>query len=338
MPDGRETVEVTAPRANGKPMPQSSSAARRPAFSVIVPATDPRPTLPRCVAAIRAALAPTDELIVVTEAPHPGAASARNRGAADAGNEILVFVDADVEIKPDALDRLRARFIADPDLAAAFGSYDDAPEERDVVSTFRNLLHHHVHHGAAGSVNSFWSGLGGVRRTAFDAAGGFDVAIPTSIEDIEFGARLHRCVDRIELDPAIQGKHLKRWSLATMVRTDLQLRGTPWVRLALQGRATTNELNLAWRHRVSAASCVVMLLSVIGRRPRAAAASLGVLGVLNHRFYLLLAKRGPRYAVSGVCLHVLHHLTSAVALLVGIGREIRPPPRRSRLPGGRDSS
>lgn len=288
------------------------------AFSVIVPATDPRPTLPRCVAGIRAALGPGDELIVVTEAPHPGAAAARNRGATEAGNEILVFVDADVEIAADALGRLRSRFAGDPQLVAVFGSYDDEPEERDVVSTFRNLLHHHVHHSAAGTIDSFWSGLGGVRRDAFDAAGGFDVAIPTSIEDIEFGARLHRYAGRIELDPTIQGKHLKRWSLGSMVRTDLRLRGVPWVRLALRGRATTHGLNLAWRHRLSAASCVVMVVSVCGRRPRTAAASLGALGLLNHRFYRLLARRGPRYAVSGVCLHVLHHLTSAVALLVGI--------------------
>jgi hypothetical protein len=294
-----------------------------PKLSVIVPATDPRPTLPRCVAAIRAALAPTDELIVVTDAPHPGAASARNQGAARAEHEVLVFIDADVEIKPETLARLRSRLASAPELVAVFGSYDDAPEELDVVSTFRNLLHHHVHHGAAGSIDSFWSGLGGVRRGAFEAVGGFDVTIPTSIEDIEFGSRLHRRAGRIELDPAIQGKHLKRWSLATMVRTDLRLRGTPWVRLALQGRATTQGLNLAWPHRVSAASCVVMLVSVIARRPRIAAASLGVLGVLNHRFYRLLAQRGPRYVVSGVCLHVLHHLTSAVALLVGVGREIR---------------
>jgi glycosyltransferase involved in cell wall biosynthesis len=298
-------------------------AAVRLAVSVIVPATDPRPTLPRCVAAIDAALTSGDELVVVKEAPHLGAASARNRGAEEAGNEILVFVDADVEVAPDALNRLRARFATDPELVAVFGSYDDAPEERDVVSTFRNLLHHHVHHGSPGSVDSFWSGLGGVRRAAFEAVGGFDVTIPTSIEDIEFGARLHRHAGRIELDPEIQGKHLKRWSLATMVRTDLRLRGTPWVRLALQGRATTNGLNLAWRHRVSAASCVVMVVSILRRRRSPAAVSLGVLGVLNQRFYRLLAKRGPRYLVSGVCLHVLHHLTSALALVVGVGREIR---------------
>jgi glycosyltransferase involved in cell wall biosynthesis len=299
-------------------MPEQGLPAPQLAFSVIVPATDPRSTLPRCAAAIRTALAPADELIVVTEAPLRGAASARNTGAAEAENEVLVFVDADVEISSDALDRLRRRFSDQPELVAVFGSYDDDPEERDVVSTFRNLLHHHVHHGSAGSVDSFWSGLGAVRRAAFEAVGGFDVAIPTSIEDIEFGARLHANAGRIELDPTVQGKHLKRWSLVSMVRTDLRLRGVPWVRLALRGRATTNELNLAWRHRVSAASCVVMVASVIRKRPGTAAASLGVLGALNYRFYRLLARRGPRYLVSGVCLHVLHHLTSAAALVLGL--------------------
>jgi hypothetical protein len=288
-------------------------------LSVIVPATGSRPWLSRCLAAIDAGSRPGDELIVVRDTPLPGPASARNHGAADARGEILVFVDADVELSRDALARLRARFDDDDGLMAVFGSYDDAPEECDIVSTFRNLLHHYVHQGAAGRVDSFWSGLGAVRRTAFEEAGGFDTRIArASVEDIEFGARLSRRAGRIELDPTIQGKHLKRWTLGSMVRTDLRLRGIPWVRLAVHGRATSTGLNLAWRHRLSAASCGALLLSLTRKRPTAASASLGVLCVLNHRFYRLLAARGRRYALGGVCLHVIHHLTSILALLMGV--------------------
>ena len=41
-----------------------------------------------------------------------------------------------------------ARLVADPGLTALFGSYDDHPPARDVVSQFRNLLHHFVHQQA----------------------------------------------------------------------------------------------------------------------------------------------------------------------------------------------
>jgi hypothetical protein len=296
-----------------------TSSGVGPALSVIVPATGLRPSLARCLAAIDAGIGPEDDLIVIRDAPLPGPASARNRGARDAVSPVLVFVDADVEIKPDALSRIRSRFAADAELSALFGSYDDDPEERDVVSTFRNLLHHYVHQGAAGRVNSFWAGLGAVRRSTFEEVGGFDTRIArASVEDIELGARLAALPGRIELDPEIQGKHLKRWTLPAMVRTDLRQRGIPWTRLAIRGRATRCSLNLAWRHRLSAASSVLIMLSLTQRRPRTATASLGVLCTLNQSFYRVLAGHGRRYLVAGIALHMVHHLTSALALVVGV--------------------
>jgi glycosyltransferase involved in cell wall biosynthesis len=268
------------------------------------------------LAAIDAARSAHDEVIVIDEGVLAGAASARNRGAAAASKPILVFVDADVEVGRDAFELIRARFAGDPELAAVFGSYDDDPTEQDVVSTFRNLLHHYVHQGAAGPVGSFWTGLGAVRRSVFDEVGGFDSAC-TWVEDIEFGARL-RDAGQIHLDPAIQGKHLKRWTLSDMVRTDLIRRGLPWIRLVLSGRATRNELNLSWRHKLSAGSSLVIVLSVYQRRPKAATASLGVLCVINQRFYRMLARHGKRYVLGGVPLHIVHHITSAASLALGV--------------------
>ena len=61
------------------------------------------------------------------------------------------------------------------------------------------------------------------------------------------------------LDPAIQGTHLKAWTLRSMVRTDFARRGVPWVALLLRSghlRSTAaTTLNLGWRHRASAAAC-----------------------------------------------------------------------------------
>jgi hypothetical protein len=43
-----------------------------------------------------------------------------------------------------------------------------------------------------------------------------------------------------------------------------------------------------------------------------------VLCTLNRSFYRVLAGRGRRYLVTGIALHVIHHLTSALALVVGV--------------------
>src|SRR4051812_1048771 len=296
-----------------------------PRLAVIVPATDSPAPLAACRAALEAARAPGDELVVVDRAPGAGAGAARNHGVAGTSAEIVVFVDSDVVVHADALESIRSRFATDPGLVALFGCYDDDPAERDVVSTFRNLLHHHVHREGAGPVDSFWSGLGAVRRSAFDAVGGFREM--RAVEDIELGARL-ASVGRIELDDAIQGKHLKRWTLWSMVHTDLALRGIPWTEMALDGSATRRGLNLGWRHRLCAATAVVATARLLRGRPASAGAALIALGALNASFYRLLAARGPRYLLAGVPLHVIHHLTGVAAVLVVV---LRDPGRLAAL-------
>lgn len=303
-------------------------------ISVVVPATDRPATLPRCAAALqRAAVAAGPvEILVVTGPRGLGVCAARNTGAERASGDVLVFVDSDVEVHADALARIRAAFAGDAGLAAVFGSYDDAPPG-GTVAAFRNLLHHHVHHGGAGPASTFWSGLGSIRRDAFLAAGGFDgERYPhPSIEDVDLGARLAAAGARIALDPAIQGTHLKAWTLRSMVRTDFARRGVPWVALLLAtGRAST-ALNLGWRHRASALACAAGVVGLLTRRPAAALAALLVLLGANRDFYGLLARRrGAVAAAAGVGLHVVHHLTALAAVPAGVVVHLRERVRDRR--------
>jgi glycosyl transferase family 2 len=294
-------------------------------LSVIIPATNSPETLDAVIAAIERA-APTHELIVVRNASKPGPAAARNEGARRATGDILVFVDADVELHADALERISAAFANDASLTALFGAYNDAPSDEALVSSFRNLLHHHVHSSNAGPATTFWAGIGAVRRDAFFAVGGFDEQRypKPSIEDIDLGSRLHAAGYRIVLDPAIQGTHLKRWTLVSMVKTDLLQRGVPWVELLLSGRADRAALNLGWRHRVSALASIMLVGSVVMRRAGAAGVSLVTLGAANRSFYGLLARRrGPLGAATGVLLHAVHHLTAVAAAPLGLLAHVR---------------
>jgi len=303
-------------------------------LSAIVPATNEPPTLDRCVAAIRAAEEPPEEVIVVSEAAAPGPAAARNEGAARATGEVLVFVDADVVARPDAFRRIRRAFESDAELAALFGSYDDEPEHPALVSAFRNLLHHHVHHAGAGSVSTFWAGLGAIRRDAFDAAGGFDAPrFPNpSVEDVDLGLRVSGAGGRIRLDPTILGTHLKAWSLAGMLHTDFARRGVPWAELMLERRAGSIGLNLGWRHRLSALAVLAACVSAAGRRRGPAAVAIAAMVALNADFYrLLLRRRGPVDAAAGVGLHALHHLTAIASIPAAIvARKLRPRAQGAR--------
>ncbi len=291
-----------------------------PSLAVVVPATDSPATLERCLEALRASDEPADELVVVAEPAGAGPAAARNAGVERTGCDLVAFVDADVAVHPDALRRLRRAFATDSSLTAAFGSYDDRPEAPGAVSRFRNLLHHHVHTSSPGPAETFWAGLGAVRRDAFLAAGGFDAeryAAP-AIEDIELGVRMRAAGAAIVLDPDVRGTHLKRWTLGTMVSTDLYRRGIPWVRLQLEAGEVSGSLNLSLRNRLSALVSVAAALATLTRRPRTAAAAVTALIALNARFYALLRRVGGLpLLLAGIPLHVLHHLVSALAVVLG---------------------
>jgi len=288
-------------------------------LTVVIPATDLPLTLDRCLAALERCTEP-HEVEVVSGPAGSGPAAARNAGVARGGGEIVVFVDADVEVHPDALRRLRERLDADPDLAAVFGAYDEHPWAPQAVSRFRDLLHHHVHVGAPGPAATFWAGLGAIRREAFDGVGGFDerrYARP-SIEDVELGMRLHAAGRRIALDPAVQGTHLKRWTLRSMLRTDFASRGVPWVTLALERGSAGTTLNVAPRQRLAAGAALLVVGALVLRRPRAASAAAVAMMALNVDFYRLLRRQGGmRLMLVGVPLHLLHHLCAALSVPAG---------------------
>lgn len=310
------------PASPPDPRPPRGSA---PTLAVVVPATDDPPTLERCLAALQAGDRRPDELVVQREPGRSGPAAARNLGSERTTAEVLVFVDSDVEVSAGALTRIERHFRDDLDLAAVFGAYDDDPAAPGVVSRYRNLLHHHVHAEAAGEAETFWAGLGAVRRDAFEAAGGFDAdRYPqASVEDIELGMRLRRNGARILLDPRIRGRHLKRWTLASMVGTDFARRGIPWARLLLRERSSSTALNLGWRQRLGAVTSVALLVSLLRRCPRAAAAALLANVALDRHLYALLARRGgPRLLFAGVGLHQLHQLTAAASVPVAVALHV----------------
>lgn len=261
-----------------------------------------------------------------------GPAAARNLGAQGADGDVLVFVDADVCVAPDVLARFATLFLEQEDLGAAFGTYDDRPEHPDFLSQYRNLYHRYVHLRGAGPAETFWAGCGAVRRGAFEAVGGFNhhrYRRP-QVEDIELGYRIREDGWRIELDTTIECRHLKAWTLAGIVRTDLFDRGIPWMRLLLE-RAGPPSLNVGRgeRARTLAVGLAIVLLpaAALAGRPELLLVSIGMLlcVVLANAdlFRWLATRRGPGFAVRSVPMNLLYYGTSCLAAGVGVVQHIR---------------
>lgn len=312
-------------------------------LSIIVPVYNNPGDLRECLTALAAQAPPEAEIIVVDDAStdetaavaarlgarvvrlekNSGPAAARNHGARHARGDVLFFVDADVVLGPRTVDRILNIFGERGEVAAVFGSYDATPRAPDVVSRYRNLLHHFVHQHGRADASTFWAGCGAIRRVAFHDVGGFDdERFPRpSIEDIELGQRLRRAGHRILLDKTIQGTHLKRWSLGSLIRTDITRRAIPWSRLVLENKAVPDTLNLAWKERVSAALVAVVVVSVplavlwpgLAALPLAA---LAALLVRNRELYLFFLRQGgPWFALTCIPLHLLYYVYSSLSYL-----------------------
>jgi GT2 family glycosyltransferase len=291
-----------------------------------------------------------------------GPAFARNRGFEASRGDIVVFVDADVCVHSGTLRRILQVMDEDRGIGALFGSYDSSPAHRSVVSEFRNLLHHYVHHRDAGEAETFWAGCGAIRADVFRQVGMFDEwHYPRpQIEDIELGRRMRQHGHRIVLRPEIQGTHLKRWTLKDVMLTDFKHRGVPWTQLLLQEgpNASAKMLNLRMSEKVctglaglgwlavgtaivTANVIPLLLLFVIGT----------IQAFLNRDFYRFIAReRGFWTAVAVQPLHLLFYATNVlsatfgwllhnllgepqapISVVAGVGMNIRvwpPPPSR----------
>ncbi|MGH7550914.1 MAG: glycosyltransferase family 2 protein [Gemmatimonadota bacterium] len=317
-----------------------------PLVSVVVPVLNGGTDFERCLAALAGSEFRDYELIVVDDgsmdgspglaatygarvvrsAGRRGPGASRNQGVVHARGEIVLFLDADCEVHADTLGRAAAAFRTSPPPDAVFGSYDDAPAADGMVTVFKNLQHHYVHQQGRSEARTFWAGCGAVRRSVFQEVGGFDGELfpRPSIEDIELGYRLRERGFTVRLCPAMQVKHLKRWTLAGLIRTDVLDRGVPWTRLMLSRGFLETDLNLGWRHRIGVALAwtlfALLLLSpfaplLLG----GAAAAVVTLFAVNLDFYRFLAERqGVGFAVRAIPLHWLHYLYSGLAFGWGL--------------------
>lgn len=313
----------------------SVADAAEPRISAVMPLAAWNEDAQRCVERLARLLRPGDECLLVPDgfaltadlpppcrivplAAHGGPGAARNAGARVATGDVLLFVDADVLLAETAVERVRLQF-ARSDITALFGSYDDAPSAPGAVSRFRNLLHHFQHQTHAGPARSFWTGCGAIRRDAFERIGGFSVRYDRpAMEDVELGARLVHAGGAIRLDPGLLCTHLKRWTLRSMIVTDIRDRAIPWSRLIYREGGSVAVLNADARGRVSVAlatglgACLV--LSSFWSSFFIGAAAALIMLLLWQRSFLALLRRcgGWRLLALGSLLLPVHLVSGAL--------------------------
>jgi glycosyltransferase involved in cell wall biosynthesis len=319
-------------------------------ISVIVPVYNGGESFRQCLKSLKALNPPPLELIVVADGDTDGSwqlaedfgaqvirlttssggpARPRNIGALQAKGDYLFFVDADVCVSSDTVGQVGGTLHSNPGLTALMGSYDDAPAAPNFLSQYKNLFHHYVHQLAQKEASTFWGACGAIRREIFLEMGGFDETYRRpSIEDIELGYRLKKAGHQIWLCKDIKVKHLKRWSIGSMLKADFFYRAIPWTELILRDRRFTNDLNIRHSERL----CVLLTYGLVGALvgsfwwlPLLAVAALimvALLGINAPLYGFFLKKRGLRFALQSIPWHWLYYLYSGLAFGIGLTRHV----------------
>ena len=356
-----EAVRGVSPVLQGmSPSPVGTSSAVAPpalSFSVIVPArihsSEDATHLGACLRALQALTPPPLEILLVDDgSPTPltlpavwrgaplrlhrqgnaGPASARNTGAAAATGDILVFVDADIEVPPNTLARLAADFAASPAAAAVWGTVTAAHPHAGFLSRYKNHTHRHFTLQQEARTRHLTTMLAAIRRQAFLAIGGFDTRLRTvSVEDVELGRDLHDSGQIVLLDKALEAAHHHRFTGLRALRNDfhtarhharttLDRRARGESSVSLDGPGERRQLHYLLGIPLGAGAVVALLTG----RWRWSAALLAGLAAWERDLLQYLAKEeGPLFAAAALPWMAIERTTVGLAVAVGVGDHLR---------------
>ncbi len=217
----------------------SDEQAKRPTFSVVIPAYNAAGTLAGSLRALAACEPPPREIIVVDDAStdttsqiaeaaavevmrhssNQGASGARNTGAAAAVATVTVFVDADVSVPTDTFARLYEWFSQDRPPTVVCGVYSaECPADR-WVSQHKNLYSVDMNAPLGDWATTLNSALAAIPREVLMRYGGFDTRWPAA-EDTELAMVMAAGGERIVFDHDIEFEHMKEFTLAGLLRDD----------------------------------------------------------------------------------------------------------------------
>jgi glycosyltransferase involved in cell wall biosynthesis len=172
-------------------------------------------------------------------------ARARNRGAAEAHGDPIVFLDADCTPAPGWLAALLAAH--DSGAAAVGGSLALPPGLPLSARCDYYCGWYHVHpRRGRGSVVNHPPGNLSVRRSAFAATRGYSETYPLAYSKEELGwqADLRSAGHSILFEPAAVAYHRNRPGFGNLLRRNYR-----WAYTAVESKATTGAARMAWMYR-----------------------------------------------------------------------------------------
>lgn len=182
---------------------------RKPYLSIIIPAYNASSTLGRLLVSLQGSRFKNFEVIIGDDASNEqylvgkgitivrltrnrGPAAARNAAVKRAKGNVLVFLDADVTVYPDTLNKIAEKFQEDHDLTAITGVWDKHQHTKSFFPQFKALRDWSYwtnEREQDGYYYLFSTRIAAMRREVFIRLGGFNEAF-RQMEDVEFTYRI----------------------------------------------------------------------------------------------------------------------------------------------------
>jgi glycosyltransferase involved in cell wall biosynthesis len=197
----------------------------RPLVSIVIPNYNYADVLGRCLAAAAAQTYENTEVLLVDDcstdnslavaAQHPctvfstptnsGEAAARNLGVQNSRGDVLFFLDSDLVLQPDAVEKAVNMLRAEPSIGCVYGIYEKTPlTAAGLVKDYRTLQAHYWRVSSLGDADAGFFSIAALRRTVWEQVGPFK---PLRVgEEMDYGARVAR-VTRAVLTDEVRGLH-----------------------------------------------------------------------------------------------------------------------------------
>ena len=310
-------------------------------ISVVIPARNDIDNLKKCIDSIKASEKKPHQIIVVDDVsgqdiktelanedililrlPEQGGPScARNTGAKAADGDIILFLDADVFIKPDTLQKIERLFKEGE--SAVVGVFDDSWHYENFFSDYKNLLMRYTYENVSERAPLFFTSIAAIKRELFSKTGGFDERYKRpSTEDTAFGNVLWKNGIKPLIAPQISVFHNKGYSFFLVLRTDF-LRASGLLKMRL--RKDIGGFKVASKTSVPAAFVISVfitissfLLFLITRSFAILAILLMASGFLNIGYLSwLYKKRGFIFCLKSALFIFIDHLAVFFGLIFG---------------------
>lgn len=309
-------------------------------ISILVCSHNNAPLLEQCLYAIRQSILSNYELIVVDDCSidnsaeiaykyadtvkkfttHRGRSAARNQAYQVSCGDILVFIDADVIIFPDALNNILQHFCDNPEISALTGMLSKDHYNENFFSVYKNLYMHYIFSKLPDQVTFLYGSIHAIKRNAFLPFG--DVA--AIADDTALGQQLYTNGKKISFLKHLEVIHLKHYTMKQFFQNDYEIpfdmakifiRFKGWQQL---GKNNTGFIHSSRSQLISVAISYNILLLLSFKFILPAIILFAIWFLLNWHFLAFLYReKGVSFLLAALPITLTDHLTMATGIISG---------------------